>query len=361
MGSYGGSMCSDMTPPLRHKPNFVSDSSQGNAREVTAYLPTDVANASQTHMGLKHATKGKRGPTAIKDKNNLGPRSLAPTTINLTVLDHLLELYPDREVAEQLYTGFHFGFKSGYQGPQSPYQCKNLQSALQHPHIVTQKLREEISAGRVAGPFDQPPFDNFRCSPLGLVDKKADLTCSQQHITTENSRLIFHLSYPPNDSVNSHIPQEDKTVQYTPFDTVVQYIAHLHNLDTVMHAAKSDILNAFRLVRLHPSDFQNMGMCHLGKYYYDKCMPFGLSSAPSIFEKIATFLQWCVQHKAGLPGTFHLLDDFIFIGKNGEDTQILFQTFKALCSGLNIPLKASKTISPTPDTIQYLGIDISLK
>ena len=58
---------------------------------------------------------------------------------------------------------------------------------------------KEVELGRFAGPYDEPPFEHFVQSPIGLVPKDKGL----------KTRLIFHLSYPKDgESVNSGIPKE---------------------------------------------------------------------------------------------------------------------------------------------------------
>ena len=54
------------------------------------------------------------------------------------------------------------------------------------------KLIQEVKAGRIAGPFDTPPFNIFCASPLGVVPKKIP----------GEFRLIHHLSFPRGVSVN---------------------------------------------------------------------------------------------------------------------------------------------------------------
>ena len=85
-----------------------------------------------------------------------------------------------------MYNGFKLGFSLHYEGPIQSYDSKNLKPALENSDIVQQKIQKEIEAGRVEGPFESPPFDNFRVSPLGLVSKKEP----------GEFRLIHHLSYP---------------------------------------------------------------------------------------------------------------------------------------------------------------------
>ena len=66
--------------------------------------------------------------------------------------------------------------------------------------ILWDKLVKEVRLGRVAGPFDQIPFEHFIQSPIGLVPKD----------NGKQTRLIFHLSYEFEDghSLNYHTPKE---------------------------------------------------------------------------------------------------------------------------------------------------------
>ncbi len=74
--------------------------------------------------------------------------------------------------AKILSEGFQYGFKVEYHGPRQPFECSNLISARQHEAELGEKIDKEIKAGRVAGPFREKPFPNFRLSPIGLVAKK---------------------------------------------------------------------------------------------------------------------------------------------------------------------------------------------
>ena len=71
-----------------------------------------------------------------------------------------------------------------------------------------------IQKGRVKGPFDKPPFQNFMCSLLGLVPKKEE----------GSFRLIHDLSFPKGDSVNSFIPPIFSSVLYLNIKTVINLV-----------------------------------------------------------------------------------------------------------------------------------------
>jgi hypothetical protein len=137
-----------------------------------------------------------------------------------------------------LIEGFSQGFMltSGKQNQMSI--PRNHPSAHAQPGIIAEILNKETSLGRVAGPFQQPPFDNFISSPLGLVPKK----------TPEEFRMIHDLSYPRGGSVNSNIPLGYSSVTYQLLDDAIAII------QTVGHGClvtKADIESAFRLVPIH--------------------------------------------------------------------------------------------------------------
>ena len=96
-------------------------------------------------------------------------------------------------------------------------RSQNLKSAKDNPTSVTEKLSKELTAGRIVGPFDVPPFHPFRVSPLGIISKKSP----------GEFRLIHHLSYPAGSSVNDGIPKELATVRYATIDDAIRLIKSL--------------------------------------------------------------------------------------------------------------------------------------
>lgn len=93
-----------------------------------------------------------------------------PTPIHIERLKPLLIGY-DVGLASQLHNGFKFGFTLHFEGSRKSFFTTNLLSAQQNPEIVNAKLSKELAANRLAGPFNYPPFVNFRVSPLGVVPK----------------------------------------------------------------------------------------------------------------------------------------------------------------------------------------------
>ena len=92
-----------------------------------------------------------------------------------------------------------------------------------------------------------------------------------------------------------------------------------------------DIKSAFRLLKIHPADFDLMGIKFGESYYIDKCLHMGCSVSCKLFETFSTFLQWELKRRTNSKSVDHYLDDFIFMGSvNTGDCAILMSSFVIL-------------------------------
>ncbi|XP_077779111.1 uncharacterized protein LOC144326428 [Podarcis muralis] len=270
---------------------------------------------------------------------------LAFSPIKLVPLCNLLSLYPDKDAASYLREGFSSGFRIPIAGSLIAKDSPNQKSVRERPEVAERKIAKEVSAGRVAGPFDSPPIPNLHISPLGIVPKK----------TPGEFRLIHNLSFPKGGSVNDAIPPELCTVKYATFDQAVKLI---RSFGPGALLAKCDIESAFRLLPVHPADFRLLGFKFQGKYYVDRAMPMGCAVACSAFEAFSTFLDWALRFRANTIGVTHYLDDFLFVGgANTGECASLLEAFSALAEDLGVPLAAEKTEGPAT-RLTYLGIEL---
>ena len=223
-------------------------------------------------------------------------------------------------------------------------RSQNLKSAKDNPTSVTEKLSKELTAGRIVGPFDVPPFDPFRVSPLGIIPKKS----------LGEFRLIHHLSYPAGSSVNDGIPKELATMRYATIDDAIRLIK---SLGKGCFLAKTDIKSAFRIIPVSPNDFPLLGMEWQGKFYFDKCLPMGCSSSCNIFETFTTVLEWVAMNKLNASAVIHILDDFWFIAPSKEKCQGDLNNFLTVCQRIGIPIAIRKTMGPDR-ALQFAGITL---
>ena len=221
----------------------------------------------------------------------------------------------------------------------------NHQSALQAATIVEQKLRHEISLGRVAGPFQEIPFPNFQSSPLGLVPKH----------DPGKSRLIHDLSFPKGDSINFYTSKEFTIVQYESLNRVVELVRSCGPRCLI---AKADIQEAFQLIPIRPQDYPLLGFTWQGMFYHDKVLPMGSAVSCQTLEHFSRALQWILQSHFNVVNVTHLLDDFIFVGSYNEPTCLnSLLSFDSLAEEMCIPLNETKRCLPATCQIVY-GIEI---
>ena len=243
-----------------------------------------------------------------------------------------------------LVNGFSYGFRVGFVGERRAAQSPNLKSALEQPQAFRNKLLEELDAGRIRGPFPRPPFRDFVCFPLDIVPKKVP----------SEFRLIQYLSYPCGSSVNDYIPERTSSVRYA---SISDAIWVLKQLGAGCFMAKTDIKSAFRIIPLHPSDFPLLGMTWDNQFYYDVCLPMGLSSSCAIFEAFSSSLEWISAHCFGASGVLHILDDFLFLAKTETKCRTDLSNFLRLCGYLGVPIAQEKTVGPS-QVIQFAGITL---
>ena len=120
--------------------------------------------------------------------------------------------------------------------------------------------------------------------------------------------------------------------------------------------SKLDIKSAFRNIPVHPSDWELLGMKWNGLYFFDTVLPFGLRSAPYLFDQFSCMIEWIIKNKLGIPNVIHILDDFFFVTRPSR-SDCLTALCKILClfSELNIPVAPGKTFAPTT-SLEFMGI-----
>ena len=121
--------------------------------------------------------------------------------------------------------------------------------------------------------------------------------------------------------------------------------------------AKFDVQGAFRTVPVHPDDRWLLGMQWRGSVYVDKVLPFGLRSAPKIYNAIADAQMWIFKHLDRVE-VIHYLDDFLDFGAPGSSQceQALTRSL-ARCQFLGVPVAAKKTEGPG-ENLTFLGIEL---
>ena len=285
------------------------------------------------------------------------------TPVNYKKLDMLLkESNYDDDKRRKLIDGFENGFELGFSGEIKGVRrfAPNLKLRVGSQTELWNKVMKEVKEKRYAGPFKEPPFDEFIQSPIGLVPKDGG----------KATRLIFHLSYPRDgQSINSATPKDLTTVKYPEFDRAIQLcLEALNQCDCTdksrckcpIYLAKSDMRSAFRQLRMKITQFKLLVIKAKSPidnkvyYFVDKCLPFGAAISCAHFQSFSNAVAHILQFKTGKE-LMNYLDDFLFLALLRAFCDRQVQLFLDLCKEINFPVSLEKT-SWSDSIIVFLGL-----
>ncbi len=122
--------------------------------------------------------------------------------------------------------------------------------------------------------------------------------------------------------------------------------------------AKFDVRSAFRNLAVLPSQRYLLGMKWRGKFFVDLVLPFGLRSAPFIFNSVAEMVEWILRHNYSIRDLLHYLDDYITAGPpECLDCARNIALASSVCQRLGLPLHPDKTVGPST-RLTVLGIEL---
>ena len=253
-----------------------------------------------------------------------------------------LRSHPDRIFAKSISGILLSGAKIGYRGPQIQHRNTNHQSARSAPDILTADLQKQLQHDRLTQ-VDPQAEAQYVCSPLGLVPKHDG-----------GWRRIHDLSYPHGDSVNDGIPHDWGALEYATYDDAVETI-----LSTGPGAqfVKRDLKDAFRHIPVATSDQWLLGFYCDDRFWMERYLPFGLRTAPFLFDLFAKALNWILIAVLWWATILHYLDDFFAILPPHANADAYAHQFDQVCSDLGLTINHSKDIMGT--TADFLGIEFN--
>ena len=130
------------------------------ATSTSAPAPAPNQNPPTTH----------KAPNKLRKTDYRNPNPSLPTPININALRTCLKKY-DTTLTQFLINGFSVAFDIGDDSHTNSSCSSNSHTISDAPKIIKDKLGKEIAAGRIAGPYDAPPFHPFHISPLALRPK----------------------------------------------------------------------------------------------------------------------------------------------------------------------------------------------
>ena len=242
----------------------------------------------------------------------------------------------DREVIRAILGICRFDARIGYsQQCSKPTIYPNLAIADAHGTLVSADISSELNKNCLDTYSDintlQP---HYTASPLGLVDK-AD----------GSKRRIHHLSYPPDDlrAINNGIPEEFGSIIYC---GIVDAVSAIQILGKDCILIKRDFESAFRHIPVSPDHSPLLGFHWQKQCYAERYLPFGLRTAPYLFNLFAEGFHWILEDQLithNIPALIiHYLDDFLIVIPASENPDHCSQTWASLCRQVGLTIKDSK-------------------
>lgn len=256
--------------------------------------------------------------------------------------DYWLRNHPDRFFAKSISGILLSGAKIGYRGLAIQHRNPNHQSARSAPEILTADLHKQLQHDRLTQ-IDPQAEVQYVCSPLGLVPKHDG-----------GWRRIHDLSFPQGQSVNDGIPHDWGSLEYATYDDAVDAL-----LATGPGAqfVKRDLKDAFRHIPVATSDQWLLGFECDGRYWIERYLPFGLRTAPFLFDLFAKALNWILIAVLYWSIVLHYLDDFFAILPPHADANAYVDQFDQVCMDLGLTVNHSKDAMGT--IADFLGIELN--
>ncbi|KAH9671162.1 hypothetical protein KPL70_017249 [Citrus sinensis] len=116
--------------------------------------------------------------------------------------------------------------------------------------------------------------------------------------------------------------------------------------------SKFDLKSGFWQLGIDPAERYKTAFCIPNAYYQWTVLPFGLKTAPSIFQKAMTQIFQPLLHH-----TLVYIDDLLLFSGTPEEHQVLLQQFHDIIAHYGIMLSDKKSTIAI-DTVEYLGMQI---
>ncbi|KAJ5343427.1 uncharacterized protein N7506_003251 [Penicillium brevicompactum] len=218
-----------------------------------------------------------------------------------------------------------YGVQIGYRDKKQFYHSSNHH--IRELEMISAKLAEDLNLGRIRLAC-RPSF----VSPLGLVPKHHG-----------GWRRIHDLSWPPGQGLNQGIPDSWSAIEYTTIDDIYEQVIKAGPGCTII---KRDIKDAFRIVPVAEDNQHLLAFQWNDCTYVECCLPFGLATAPFLFNLFAEALHWIIQCLLAVFYINHYLDDFIAIIRSPSVSDPIGpfdEVYNGVTAYLRIPRNTKRT------------------
>lgn len=224
--------------------------------------------------------------------------------------------------------------------PTDSVETENHKSAVApgNRDSVERQIQEELDNGQ----YKIVPGRPFIVSALGAVPKKG----------SAKVRLIHDASRPLGLALNNFA--SDNPVKYQTIQDAVKLIKPRSFM------AKIDLSNAYRVVKINPSNWQYTGLKWTFKghdrptFMVDTRLPFGAKKSPMIFTELTQAVRRIMAAK-GFRNVVVYLDDFLIVEESYEQCRACMDVLFCVLRELGFRINYRKVEGPT-QRITFLGV-----
>ena len=260
----------------------------------------------------------------------------ASTRINVRNLEKLVNTNKDKltvmelKRATRVVNDLRFGAEACQMSELPPMATVNNETSFKNGRQMTDKIATWVKEEIVAGPFDYPPMEKFRCNPLIAIERNGKV------------RPVINMSGPKGHSYNENL---DKTkLEKVRMTTAKEFSFSLKEAGAGAIFSKFDIKDAYKLVPAKPQDYRLQGFKWLDKFFYETQQTFGAVTSVCNFDRLGNTIATLAAVTSDVPRKYvsRTLDDFQGIGGKDKDTAQRFaKGMKDVCGYINVPLAAN--------------------
>ena len=259
------------------------------------------------------------------------------TCVNVQEFENLISTCKDKwsfqqkAIAKRSAKVLKLGNKTKFKNNLKPvFNSVNTKSAFTNGRCITDTIAVWIKKNYVIGPFSSPPFKKFNTSPLMAAVQKTKV------------RPILNLSAPKGTSFNDAVDKNH--LRKLTMSSAKKFSQTLVRMGKNAKFAKSDVVDAYKLIPSHASEWKYFGFKWLGKFFTDTSTPFGSTAAPAGYDDFGETVTNIAATISETPKNLihRQLDDVPIVApESSEIVENFSNVYKSVCKKLNVELAPS--------------------
>jgi hypothetical protein len=203
----------------------------------------------------------------------------------------------------------------------------NSSITYRHGAAVTDNIATWIDKGFAAGPFDTPPYEEFRVNPLLAV------------VQPDKVRPVLNVSMPKGSSYNSNI--DEHMLEKVKMSSAQQFGYALLKCGKNATMSKFDLVAAYKQVPCKIEDIRLQGFMWCGKFFAETRLVFGASNSVCNYDIVGETLKVLALAESEIPSELVLrqVDDVPVVAPAGSGwCENFSERYKDLCESVNVEL-----------------------